>query len=82
VTCTSTVAPGDDLQAAVDDAAPSDVVCLAAGEHRLEETLAVTTSGEDDNPITFRSAPGGTAVVVGPPTATRRSSSPAPPGGS
>lgn len=66
VACSVVVSPGDDLQDAVDDADPSDDICLGAGEHRLEETLAITTSGEDDNPITLRSGPDALAVVVGP----------------
>jgi hypothetical protein len=66
VACSVTISTGDDLQAAVNGGAPGDVVCLAGGEHRLEDTLAVTTSGEDDSPITLRSAPDATAVVVGP----------------
>ena len=66
VACSATVAPGDDLQGAVDAAGPSDVICLATGQYVLDETLAITTSGEDDNPITLRSAPGEAAVVDGP----------------
>src|SRR5690242_4876376 len=66
VTCTQTLSTSDDLQKALDQTKPSDVICLSDGTYSLDETLTIQTSGENDHPITLRSAPGQHAIIDGP----------------
>lgn len=61
--CTQTVAPGG-LQAALDGAAPNDVICAEPGDYRAEGELRFTVSGELLDPITVR-ATGPDTIVEG-----------------
>ena len=65
VECTETLSTSDDLQKALDAAEPSDVLCLSGGTYKLKSTLFIHASGENDHPITLRSAPGAHAIIDG-----------------
>ena len=66
VECTQTLSTSDDIQQVLDQAKPSDVICLSGGTYSPQETLTIKTSGENDHPITLRSAPGQHAIIDGP----------------
>ncbi len=60
------VAPGDDLQAAVDALAPGDILLLAGGTYALPSRFSIQRVGTAEAPITIRSAPGAVAVITYP----------------
>jgi hypothetical protein len=70
--CTAVVAPGEDIQAAI-DSLPADsggCVCLRAGEHRVEQTLLIRKSnislkGESACVVLRRTTPGGVLSIDG-----------------
>ena len=64
--CTTTLSKSDNLQTALDAAKQRDVLCLSGGTYKLENTLLIHVSGENDHPITLRSAPGQHAIIDGP----------------
>lgn len=66
VSCTTSISVVDELQGAMDAARPGDVICLTGGRYQLEDTLLIRSNGAEDAPITFRSAPGEQAIIVGP----------------
>ncbi|MEX1310311.1 MAG: right-handed parallel beta-helix repeat-containing protein [Candidatus Sulfomarinibacteraceae bacterium] len=58
------IAPGDNLQAAVNALAPGDVLLLEGGTYLLSSRFSIQKTGSASAPITIRPAPGATPHIT------------------
>lgn len=57
-----TVAPGESIQAALNEASPGDIITIEPGTY--EEDLSTEVDGEEDRPIVVRAAEPGSVVIT------------------
>ena len=58
------IAPGDSIQAAMNEAEPGDVISIAAGTY--EEDLSTEQDGAESMPITLRREGDGEVIITAP----------------
>jgi len=61
----STVSPGDDLQAAAASLAPGDTITFNSGVYELEGTVNWTAVGSAEAPVLLHAAPGAEVILRG-----------------